>query len=146
VNRNATLFVGACLGVAVLAGCAHSIRIKAVDATTGQPLVGVATEWRQNRHQMFQRIAHTAPTNLPPSGQEGLIEVRGIYRTWNSQFVFSLPGYSTVYGHYYSGGDLNLSTQVSRIPSGLFAGEFYLEGKLEAVGKTNGCFLVRMQK
>jgi hypothetical protein len=146
VNSRTTLFIAVFVGAALLVGCAHSIRVKAVDAITGQPLAGVATEWRQNRHQMFQLIAHTGPIHLSPSDHDGLIEVRPIYRTWSSQFVFSLPGYQNVYGHYSWHRDLVVCTDVSYITSGQLEGEFRFEGKMEVASKSNWCFLVRMQK
>lgn len=130
-----------------LTGCANQqICIKAVDSTSAEPLDGVVTEWRQDRHQMFLHIAHYGPIKLPPSGRDGTVEVKGVRRTWESHFAFSRPGYSTVYGSYYSGGSFYLSTNISYYPPGPLAGEFRLDGKPETAVKSNGYFLVIMLK
>ena len=126
--------------------CSQRICIKAVDATTAEPLAGVVTEWRQDRHQMFLHIAHYGPVKLPPSGQNGVIEVKGVRRTWESHFIFSCPGYSNVYGSYSSGGSFYLSKQISYFPLGPLEGEFRLEGKPETAAESNGCFLVTLSK
>ena len=146
MKRQVPLFIVACIGAAVLAGCAPSIRIKVVDAVTGQPLAGVITEWRQNRHQMFHLIAHTGPINLSPSDRDGLIEVRPIYRTWGSQFVFSYPAHPNIYGHYDWRRDLVVGTNVTYISSGQLEGEFSFEAKPEVAVKSNWCFIVRMPR
>ena len=145
MNRRSTLSIAACVGAVVLVGCANSIRIKAVDAVTGQPLSGVTAEWRQNRHQISQLIAHTGPIKLPPSDRDGLIEVRPIYRTWSSQFVFLVPGCSNTYGQYSWRRNLVVATNVD-YRSGQFEGEFILRGQLETAVKSNWNFIVRIHK
>jgi hypothetical protein len=139
---NLTLALGTLL--LALAGCANqSIRIKAVDASTRKPLAGVTTEWREHRHQMFRPVTHFGPTNLPPSDQDGLIEVRSFHRNWLSAFVFSSPGYSTVYGTY-AGGYLNFGTNVTHCTNGIFATEFLFNDDPKMATKSNGCFIVSM--
>lgn len=146
-------YAGVCMAILLaalsftLTGCCHQqICVQAVDAATTEPLAGVVTEWRQDRHQMFLSIAHYGPIKLPSSGQDGTVEVKGVRRTWESHFVFSRPGYSNVYGSYYSGGSFYLSKHVSYFPPGPFEGEFRLEGKPETAVESNGCFLVTMSK
>lgn len=57
-------YILGCTAAALLMGCAHSIRLKMVDATTHEPLEGVAVQWVQARHQMFQQLKQEGPTNL----------------------------------------------------------------------------------
>ena len=141
---NLALVLG--LLVFALAGCANqSICIKAVDASTQKPLAGVTTEWREHRHQMFRPLTHYGPTNLPPSGQDGLIEVRGLHQNWLSTFVFSCPGRSNVYGRY-SEGVLNVGKNVVYYPPGELDGEFRFSGDAETAIKTNGCFVIAIPK
>jgi hypothetical protein len=132
------------LGVMVIAlvGCANqTIRIKAVDATTGKPLAGVTTEWREHRHQMFLPVTHYGPTNLSPSDQDGFIELHSFHRNWLSAFVFSRPGYSTLYSTY-AGGYLNFGTNVTFCTNGIFATEFLFNDDPKMAVKSNGCFLL----
>ena len=141
---NFPFFVGV-LAVA-MAGCANrSICIRAVDAKTRKPLAGVTTEWSEHRHQMFRPLTHYGPTNLPISGQDGQIEVRSLHKNWLSTFVFSCPGYPNLYGRY-SGGVLNVGTNVLYYPPGQLDGEFRLQGDTETAVKSNGCFVVPLPK
>jgi len=141
---NLTLALGTL--VFALAGCVNqSIRISTVDASTGKPLAGVTTEWREHRHQIFRPVTHLGPTNLPLSNQNGLIEVRSIHRNWLSAFVFFTPRYSTVYGTY-AGGYLNFGTNVTYCTNGIFATEFLFNGDPKMATKSNGCFIVSMLK
>src|SRR5271154_5504733 len=104
---NLMLGLGALVGA--LAGCAHSnICIKAIDATTKEPLADVTTVWRQDRHQMFRTMIHDGPINLSASHENGIIEVGAVHRNWVSTLIFSCPGYSNVYGSY-TGGSLTLA-------------------------------------
>jgi hypothetical protein len=142
----ANLVLGLGVLVIALVGCANqAIRIKAVDATTGKPLAGVTTEWREHRHQMFRPVTHYGPTNLPLSDQDGLIELRDFHPNWLSAFVFSRPGYSTLYGTY-SGGYLNFGTNVTYCTNGIFATEFLFNDDPKMAIKSNGFFLLPMPK
>ena len=128
----------------VAVGCAHNICLKTVDATTGAPLAGTSVSWRQDRHDIVLGLASYGPTNLPPSGQDGVVEAVGLQRNWVSSFVFTHPGYSNVYG-IYSGGKLGLAERVSGL-EGRFKGQFILEGKLATASLSNGCFVVPLPK
>lgn len=125
----------------VAVGCAHDICFKTVDATTGAPLPGTSGSWRQDRHDIVLGLASYGPTNLPPSGQDGVIHVHGLRRNWTSRFVFTHPGYSNVYGIYSRGG-LGLDERVWDAGEGRFTGQFTLEGKLATASLSNGCFVV----
>jgi hypothetical protein len=129
----------------VAAGCAHDIRLKTVDATTGAPLAGTAVSWRQDRHDIVLGLASYGPTNLPPSGEDGVVHVVGLRRYWTSRFVFTHAGYSSVYGAYSRGG-LGLAERVWDTGEGRFKGQFILEGKLTTASLTNGCLVVPLPK
>jgi hypothetical protein len=140
------------LGILSLAfsGCAHRIRFKPIDATTKEPLVGVSIRWLQFKHRMFSRSGHEGPTNLPPLGQNGIIKIGGLHTWWESEFIFSRPGYSNVYGGYETGvfknSDFTLGERVTYFPPGPFEDEFILEGKLTSANRSNGCFTIPMHK
>jgi hypothetical protein len=150
MNRNfassmqLVILLGMMLLVAL--GCAHTICFKAVDATTKEPLVGVATTWRQDRHDMIFGSDSYGPTNLPPSGKEGVIKIGGLHRSWQSRFTFSCAGYSNVYGLYSAGNGLSLGERISYFDDAFFKGQFMLEGKLTGGILSNGCFLIPMSK
>jgi hypothetical protein len=129
----------------VVAGCAHDICLKTVDATTGAPLARTSVSWRQDRHDIVLGLASYGPTNLPPSGEDGVIHVGGLRRNWASRFVFTHPGYSNVYGIYSRGG-LGLAERVWDAGEGRFKGQFTLEGKLATASLSNGCFVVPLPK
>jgi hypothetical protein len=138
--------------LAFATGCAYqTVHLETVDANTGRPLAGVATEWREHRYQMFQKIMHFPATNLPPTGPDGVVKVRHLHRNWTSTFVFSCPGCPTLYGKYsggalYSGGVLTLGTNVAFFPQEMLEGDFQFEGDAGIAIKTNGFFLVKMLK
>jgi hypothetical protein len=140
--------IAACAGLAFV-GCAQKICLKAVDARTHEPLEGVSVQWLQARNQMFQLRKQEGPTNLPPSGTDGVIRVVGLHRWWSSDFIFACPGYSNVYGGYDS-GRLTLAPAMSHYPPmpwpDPFKDQFTLEGQLKLAQKSNGCFLVEMHK
>ncbi|EEF61724.1 hypothetical protein Cflav_PD4764 [Pedosphaera parvula Ellin514] len=126
-----------------LIGCAHNrqICIKVVDAQTRTPLAGVQTTWRQDRSDLFRGSAHIAPTNLPPSGPDGIIRVEaqpGV--TWKGSFIFSCPGCQKLYG-FYAPKYLNLAETVDDED-----GDFVLEQPIVSAAVTNGCFIVPMAK
>lgn len=145
-NFHAGIYLIAALAFTLTGCCSQNICVKAVDATTKKPLARVVTEWRQDRHQMFLHIAHYGPVKLPPSDQDGMIEIKGIRRTWESHFIFSCPGYSNIYGSFYTGGSFYLSDHISYFPPGPLEGEFHLEGKPQTAVESNGCFIVAMPK
>jgi len=94
---------------------------------------------------MFQTLKQEGPTNLPPSGPDGVVAVAGLHRWWTNDFIFSRPGYSNVYGGYGSGG-LTLGQSMRHFPPGPLQDQFILEGSMKAAVKSNGCFLVEMPK
>jgi len=145
MHRRLKQLIAACSGAALLVGCAHTIRIKIVDATTREPLEGVSTRWLQARHQMFQQLKQEGPTNLPPSRQDGTIVVGGLHTWWSSDLIFSCPGYSNVYGQYGS-GILCLARRMRYFPPGPLQEQFILEGGVRVAEKSSGCFVVEMQK
>lgn len=128
-----------------LIGCAHKICLRAVDADTHEPLEGVSVQWLQARHQMFQALKQEGPTNLPPSAADGVIRVVGLHRWWTSDFIFTRPGYSNVYGGYVS-GRLSLAEAMRHFPPGPLQDQFILQGQSRVAEKTNGCFIVEMHK
>ncbi len=94
---------------------------------------------------MFEKLIHEGPTNLPPSSQDGIIDVGRVHRNWQITFIFSRAGYSSVYG-VYGVGKLALATNVVYYPPGQFEGQFFLDGELKSAVKNDGCFLVPMQR
>jgi len=149
MHRHTALFIVAVVGVLLVAGCAHTIHFKAVDAATGHPLAGVVTSWRQDSYDLLLGAYHFGPTNLPPSREDGVIVVDGIYKKKVSKFIFSRSGYATVYGGYYMGGiftrysgDSFSRADHTNSVSG-WSG-FILEEPLTSVSPTNGFIVVRM--
>lgn len=138
-------FIVACAGTALLVGCAHKICLKTVDANTHASLAGVCVQWLQARHQMFQTLKQEGPTNLPSSGPDGIINVAGLHKWWTSEFVFTCSGYSNVYATY-EGRRLVSSEEMHHFPSGQLQDQFMLSGDLKIAEKSNGCFLIEMQK
>lgn len=136
----------AVFGMMILCGCKHSIRIKAVDSATGKPLAGVATEWRQHRHQITGPIAHTGPIRLRFSDDDGLIKVNGKYRNWISEFVFTHPGYSEIYARYGTGREMVVGDKVSRIDSGQLEGEFRFDGETQTVIRDDSMFVLPLKR
>jgi hypothetical protein len=128
-----------------LVGCAHRIQLKVVDAETHEALGNVSVQWLQVRHQMLETLKQEGPTNLPPTGPDGMICVSGLHRWWTSEFIFVCPGYSNIYGLYGS-GRLSLAEMKSPFPPGPLQDQFILEGNLKSAQKSNGCFLVEMRK
>jgi hypothetical protein len=136
----------ACLLAGLSAGCVYKIRLKTIDADTHQPLEGVAVQWVQARNLMLQTIIHEGPTNLPPSGPNGIIALGGLHHWWTSEFVFTFPGYSNVYGEYqalaFGSGHLRLADAMQPISRGVLQDQFFLEGHVKEAVKTNGYFLI----
>src|SRR5690349_7267506 len=108
----------------IATGCAHALCVKIVDASTGKPLVGVSTSWQQYYHRYYHS-GREGPTNLPPSGEDGVITFGKLHQGWTSYFVLACPGYSNVYGCFPVRGKLHMAKEISYFPPGRFAGEFY---------------------
>lgn len=130
----------------VLVGCAHTICIKVVDADTKKPLAGVSTWWLQCRQQMFAPIKHEGPTNLPPSGNDGIIKLTRVHRWWVNELAFSCPGYSNVYGICYLRGEMSLGNAKSDFPGDFLEPEFFLQGTVTGASRSDGCYTVPMHK
>ncbi len=94
---------------------------------------------------MFEALKQEGPTNLPPTGPDGVIKVSGLHQWWGSEFIFSRQGYSNSYGNYEA-KSLTLAGQVRYYPSGVLQDQFYLVGDITTADKSNGCFIVEMQK
>jgi hypothetical protein len=128
------------------------MRFRAVDATTREPLSGVNAMWTQVGYGMFQQTKQEGPTNLPPSGQNGIIIVQGLrapvsgLHNWHSYFIFSCSGFSNVYGTY-EGPPLGLGERKRNFDlHGALKDAFFLEGHLTSIFPSNGCFLVPMRR
>lgn len=145
MHRHLKFIIMAGAAAVLAAGCAHKICLRAIDASTHQPLEGVSVQWVQAKHQTFQRLKKEGPTNLPASGPDGMVKVDGLHRWWSSDFTFSRPGYSNVYGIYGS-GNLTVSEHMLRFSPGPFQDQFWLDGHLALAVKSNGCFHVEMRK
>jgi hypothetical protein len=138
-------FVAIGVGATLVVGCAHTISLRVVDAKTCQPLEGVSVQWLQARYQMLEKLKQEGPTNLPPTGSDGTIKVKGLHHWWASEFIFSRSGYSNLYGYYDTRG-LMLGGEVNYFPQGQLQDQFYLKGNVKTADKTNGFFIVEMQR
>jgi hypothetical protein len=142
MNRCTAPFIGALAGAWLAAGCARTVQFKAVDEATGRPLAGVDTSWRQDSRDSLLGSYHYGPANLPPSKEDGVIVVDGIYRRKLNEFIFSRDGYATVYGIYSRGifGRADRTNSVSVLRG------FIPDGPLTNVPPTNGFIAVQMKR
>jgi hypothetical protein len=136
VRNLATILV---IGPLLTIGCAKTLCIKTVDATTGRPLPGVLTKWTADNQDLVLGSYHYGPTNLPPSTESGVVKIRKVKGRCVSRFIFSHAGYGNVYG-IYSSGILNLGTATNSLSDD----HFILNGNFVSVGASNGCLLVEM--
>jgi hypothetical protein len=129
----------------LVAGCTHTIRLEVVDATSGQPLAGVSTLWREDSayNLLTGSRLQMAPTNLPASSGSGIITINGVHKNWFSRFVFDRDGYTTIYG-IYSQDTLEFAQRIK--PSPLPQERFILEDPRSYSPFTNGCFLIPLPK
>jgi hypothetical protein len=95
---------------------------------------------------MFAPIKHEGPTNLPPSGSDGIIKLTGVHRSRLNDLKFSAQGYSNVYGICYFPGEMSLGYTMRKFPQGLLEQEFILEGTVTQAARSNGCYVVPMHK
>jgi|ERR1035437_6737670 hypothetical protein len=141
MRRQTAILLLALSGVLLVAGCAQTLQVAVVDARTGRPLSGVSTTWHEHRYNLLTGHLHeTGPTNLPPSGDNGVIKISAVHRDWANRLVLARSGFRTVYGGY-TGGQLWLSETVRWFPGGVSQ---MVEPVTEAAS-TNGCFLAPMQ-
>ena len=47
-------------------GHANTVRLKIVDAKTGDPVSGVSAVWREDQDDMMYGTSHLGPMDLPP--------------------------------------------------------------------------------
>jgi hypothetical protein len=119
-----------------------TIHFKAVDEATGRPLAGVNTSWKQDSNDFSSvQFGHDS-TNLPPSMEDGEIEVDGLYEDQINRFIFSRNGYATVYGTSEIGGDDLIRSDHTNSYSD-WSG-FILEEPLTSVKPSNGFIVVQM--
>jgi hypothetical protein len=129
-------------GLLLATGCAHAIRLKVVDAVTSQPLAGVSTVWHEKAYNLLTgRLYQTGPTNLPPSGRDGVITIGGVHKQWSNNLIFSRPGYTTLYGNY-NDARLWWTERMTPFPRG----GFKLEKPFTEAVSSNGYLIIRMQK
>jgi len=139
--QHATLSsIGLLIACSLFVGCAHTVRVKAVDSRTGQPLAGVSAVWREDASDLLWGSHHFGPTNLPPSEADGTITVTGVRSKRVSRFIFERSGYSTVYV-LYSGRTFTRADSAS-IPGS--DGQFILREPLCSVQPTNGFVVIEM--
>jgi len=94
------LLIFSAVAMLFLAGCAHTVRLKVVDVTTGQPLDGVKTIWRQDAYDLLLGERHRGPATIPVSRPDGVITLRGVHEVWITSFTFTRQGFVTLYGVY----------------------------------------------
>ena len=141
MRRFGFLLFSAVLAVATV-GCAHTLRLRVVDAGCEQPLNGVETSWREDKVDLLLGAYQRGPTNLQPSTKEGLVTVGEIHPKWVGRFKFNYPGYAPLYG-IYSGGSLSLGTKTKANVRGE---RFVLEGPVTSAPSSNGVFTVPMSR
>lgn len=141
------IFIAA--GLLMALGCASmftgqsgTIRLKVVDAKTGQPLPGASAVWREDLDDLLAGHLQIGPTNLPPSDESGIIVIGGARNKMVGRLILSEPGYSTVYG-VYSDGELNVSGEIQPPP---IAQDVFTLDDAQSAGLADGNFVVRMHR
>lgn len=137
-------------GLFLLTGCAsmkygqaHKIRLKIVDAKTGDPVPGVSAIWREDRDDLIYGAAHLGPTDLTPSDNNGEITINAAHEKLDGRFVLVCPDYVTMYG-VYSDGSLSLSREIQPPP---FPQDiFELDDPQTDDELSDGSYVVRMPK
>ena len=137
-------------GFFLLSGCssmkygqAHNIRLKIVDAKTGDPLAGVSVVWREDREDLIYGNAHLGPIDLAPSDDKGEITIEASHEKMVDRLVLSCAGYVTMYG-VYSDGSLNVSREIQ--PPPLPQDLFELDDPQTDDEINEGSIVVRMPK
>jgi hypothetical protein len=140
-------FVAAALLVAI--GCASiytghagAIRLKVVDARTGDPLPGVSAMWREDLDDLLVGHFQTGPTNLQASDNSGIITINLAHPKMTGRVTLSCVGYTTVYG-IYSDGSLETSDNIQPTP---IPQDIFTLDDAQAAGMSGNSFLVRMHK
>ena len=137
-------------GFSLLTGCsslmhgeAHAIRLKIVDAKTGDPLPGVFTMWREDQDDLLYGTSHLGPTDLKPSDDNGIITLTAVHEKMDGRFILTCPGYVTLYG-VYSDGTLNVSREIQ--PPPFPQDTFELDDPQTDGELSDGSYVVRMPK
>jgi hypothetical protein len=149
MRRIAAVLIWLVLAVAIV-GCAQTLRLKTVDASTGKPVAGVCTSLSQYRADMLHRAEEVGAVNLPCSDDNGIIIVRGFHKSWwLSEFTFSRQGYLNTYGQYNE-NRLRFSTNITNSNNiyGLgspFSNVFELQKPIVLSQFSNGFFLISLE-
>jgi hypothetical protein len=140
-------FVAAALLLAI--GCANmytghagALRLKVVDARTGDPLLGVSAVWREDLDDLLTGHYQTGPTNPPSSDSNGIITINLVHPKMTGRVTLSCYSYTTVYG-IYSSGSLETSDNIQ--PPPLPQDTFTLDDA-QTAGLSGDTFVVRMHK
>jgi hypothetical protein len=138
------------MGLPLLTGCssikygsAHTVRLKIVDAKTGDPLSGVSAMWRQDQDDLLYGTSHLGPTDLKPSDVKGELAIPDVREKMTGRLVLDCPGHVTMYG-VYSGGSLSLSREIQ--PPPLPQDLFELDDPQTDDELSDGNLVVRMPK
>jgi len=123
-------------------GHSDSLRLKIIDAKTGDPVPGVSAIWREDLDDLLTGHYQTGPTNLASSNAEGIILIPEVHKKMAGRFILSCPGYHTTYG-LYSEGELKVSGEIQ--PAPIPQDTFTLDDA-QTIGLSDDSFLIRMQK
>jgi hypothetical protein len=136
-------------GLLMAIGCASyftgqtsAIRLKVVDARTGEPVPGVTAVWREDEDDLLVGHFQTGPTNLPPSNSGGYITIEPVKAKMVGRLTLSCVGYTTAYG-IYSDGSLGTSDNIQPPP---MPQDLFTLDDTQTAGKVDGYFLVRMHQ
>ena len=126
----------------MITGQSDTLRLKIVDAKTGDPVPGVSAVWREDVDNLLFGHFQTGPTSMPPSDKDGFITISGVKDKMVGRLILSCDGYTTEYG-VYSDGSLQSSDNIQPppIPQDLFTLD-----DAETDARVNGYFVIRMHK
>lgn len=123
-------------------GHAGALRLKVVDARTGDPLPGVSAVWREDVDDLLAGHFQTGPTNLPSSDNSGIITINLVHPKMTGRLTLSCIGYTTVYGSY-SDGTLDTSDNIQPPP---MPQDLFTLDDAQTAGISGNAFIVRMHK
>lgn len=103
-----------CVVLLLFAGCTHTVRVRPVNAATGQTLTGVTGTWRQDVADLLLGVRHRGPKELPEAASDGTTRLRGVHKHWITSFVLRHPGFATEYG-VYTAGSLALAENTNAV-------------------------------
>lgn len=124
-------------------GLSHAVRLKILDAKTGDPVSGVTAVWREDQEDLLYGTSHLGPVNLAPSDDKGEITITAAHEKMIGRFILSCPGYVTLYG-VYSGGSLDISREIQ--PPPLPQDTFELDDPQTDDELSDGSYVIRMPK